>query len=59
MGFSPSDMEFQKAKEAAAREIAVAFGVSNAVIGLTIVAVGTSLPELATAIVSAWRGHAG
>ncbi len=26
MGFSPSDMEFQKTKEAAAREIAVAFG---------------------------------
>ena len=27
MGFSPSDMEFQKTKEAAAREIAIAFGV--------------------------------
>jgi len=27
MGFSPSDMEFQKTKEAAAREIALAFGV--------------------------------
>ncbi|NVJ69334.1 MAG: sodium:calcium antiporter, partial [Alphaproteobacteria bacterium] len=42
-----------------ATEIALAFGVSNAVIGLTIVAVGTSLPELATALVSAYRGHAG
>jgi HK97 family phage portal protein len=27
MGFSPSDMEFQKTKEAAAREIALAFGM--------------------------------
>ncbi|MBA5764762.1 phage portal protein, partial [Vibrio sp. 404] len=27
MGFSPSDMECQKTKEAAAREIALAFGV--------------------------------
>jgi cation:H+ antiporter len=42
-----------------ATEIALAFGVSEAVIGLTIVAVGTSLPELATALVSAYRGHAG
>jgi len=35
MGFSPSDMEFQKTKEAAAREIAVAFGVPPMLIGLT------------------------
>jgi cation:H+ antiporter len=33
-------------------------GVSEAIIGLTIVAVGTSLPELATAVVAAFRGHA-
>ena len=32
------------------------WGVSEAVIGLTIVAVGTSLPELATTLVAAWRG---
>jgi cation:H+ antiporter len=31
------------------------WGVSEAVIGLTVVAVGTSLPELATTIVAAWR----
>ena len=38
---------------AAAREI----GVPDEVIGLTLVAVGTSLPELATAVVAACRGH--
>ena len=32
-------------------------GVSEAVIGLTLVAVGTSLPELATAIVASYRRH--
>lgn len=34
MGFSPSDMEFQKTKEAAGREIATAFGVPPMLIGL-------------------------
>jgi len=34
-------------------EIARAFGVSDIVIGLTLIAVGTSLPELATTIVGA------
>lgn len=38
--------------------IARDFGVSEAVIGLTIVAVGTSLPELATSVVAAMRKHA-
>lgn len=37
--------------------LARAWGVSEAIIGLTIVAVGTSLPELATSIVSAIKGH--
>lgn len=40
-------------------DIALAFGVSDAVIGLTLVAVGTSLPELATAIVAAMRKQVG
>ena len=34
-------------------ELATAFGVSEKIIGLTIVAAGTSLPELATSIVAA------
>lgn len=35
--------------------LAKAFGVSEAVIGLTIVAAGTSMPELATSLVAAFR----
>ncbi|MDP2121780.1 MAG: calcium/sodium antiporter [Hoeflea sp.] len=42
----------------AATSIAREFGISEAVIGLTIVAVGTSLPELATSVVAAFRRHA-
>jgi len=42
---------------AGAVEMAAYFGVSNAVIGLTVVAVGTSLPELATTAIAAYRGH--
>ena len=34
MGFSPSDMEFQQTKEAAAREIATAFGVPPMLLGI-------------------------
>lgn len=34
-------------------------GVSDAVIGLTIIAGGTSLPELATSVVSARKGQSG
>ena len=40
-----------------AEEIARSFGVSEAVIGLTMVALGTSLPELATALIAAARKH--
>ena len=42
-----------------ATEIAQLLGVSEAVIGLTIVAGGTSLPELATSVVSAYKGQSG
>lgn len=38
--------------------IATAFGVSEAAIGLTIVAIGTSLPELATTLSAAMRREA-
>ena len=41
----------------AAVTMATAFGVSQAVIGITIVAVGTSLPEMATTLVAASRGQ--
>ncbi len=41
----------------AAIELAKGFGVSEAVIGLTIVAVGTSLPELATSMIASARGQ--
>ncbi len=42
----------------AATGIASWWGVSELVIGLTIVAVGTSLPELAASVVAAFKGHA-
>lgn len=38
-------------------EIATMFGVSEAVIGLTIVAAGTSLPEVVTSVVATMRGE--
>lgn len=40
-------------------DIAAAFGMSEALIGLTIVAAGTSLPELVTSIVAARKGDSG
>lgn len=40
-----------------ATELARAFGWSESLIGLTIVAIGTSLPELVTSIVAARRGE--
>ena len=42
----------------AAVTVARTLGVSEALIGLTIVAAGTSLPELATSTVAAYRGNA-
>ncbi|MEM8570383.1 MAG: calcium/sodium antiporter [Pseudomonadota bacterium] len=39
-------------------EIARDIGVSEAVIGLTLVALGTSLPELATTVMAGFRRHA-
>ena len=42
-----------------ASAMAKSFGVSEAVIGLTIVAIGTSLPELATSVVAARKGNSG
>lgn len=41
----------------AAEEIGSAFGIPSFVIGLTIVALGTSLPELATSIISILKGN--
>ena len=38
-------------------QIARNFGVSDEVIGLTLFAVGTSLPELGASVVAAYRGH--
>lgn len=41
-----------------ASQVAAAAGVSSLVIGLTVVAFGTSAPELAVSVQSAWRGDA-
>ena len=40
-----------------AKSIALNMGISELVIGLTIIAIGTSLPELAASVMSAIRGH--
>lgn len=40
-----------------ATEIATRLGVSELIVGLTVVAIGTSLPELAASVVSALKGH--
>jgi len=40
-----------------ASEMASQFGVSDLVIGITVVAVGTSLPELAASLAGALKGH--
>lgn len=41
----------------AATDIAAELGVSDLVIGLTVVAIGTSLPEVATSVLAALRGE--
>jgi cation:H+ antiporter len=38
-------------------EVARNFGISELIIGLTIIAIGTSLPELAASVASALKGH--
>jgi cation:H+ antiporter len=40
-----------------AKSIALSYGFEEFVIGATVVAVGTSIPELATVIISKFRGH--
>ncbi len=40
-----------------ATRLALAAGISDRVVGLTIVAIGTSLPELITSILAAIKGH--
>lgn len=40
-----------------ASEIAYSFGLSNTFVGLTIVAIGTSLPELVTSVIASFKGE--
>lgn len=42
-----------------AKNVAIALGMSERLVGLTIVAIGTSLPELAASVVAALRGFSG
>lgn len=42
-----------------ASALAVSIGISPLVVGLTVVAFGTSAPELAVSVLSAWHGQAG
>lgn len=40
-----------------ASQVATDMGMTKAVVGVTVVAIGTSMPELATSIIAALRGH--
>lgn len=40
-----------------ATDIALSFGLSNTFVGLTIVAIGTSLPELVTSVIASTKGE--
>ncbi len=42
-----------------AQKIAIAWGMSEALVGLTIVAIGTSLPELVTSVTASKKGDSG
>jgi cation:H+ antiporter len=42
---------------AGAKGIAISFGIDEFIIGATVVAVGTSMPELATTVIAKLRGH--
>lgn len=42
-----------------ARKIALMLGMSETLVGLTIVAIGTSLPELVTSVIAARKGESG
>jgi len=42
---------------AGARGIAISFGIDEFIVGATIVAIGTSVPELATTVIAKLRGH--
>ena len=42
-----------------AKTIALALGMSETLVGLTVVAIGTSLPELVTSVVAARKGNSG
>jgi cation:H+ antiporter len=47
-----------RAMVSGAGDIARQFGVSELIIGLTIIAIGTSLPELVASVLASWRGQA-
>ena len=42
-----------------AKDIALSFGLSQTLVGLTVVALGTSLPELVTSVVASRKGENG